>query len=161
RVPHDAPGTGAARPAARAYRRAGPRRSEATALDGAALAYVLRQVHNLTGESYGYVGEHRPMDPQRDWPSAFHLMWNRLLDDVQRCGGYRPDEATSLRRRLDRHLRCFDRPVRASLVHMDVWAQNLLVGAGGVLTGLLDWDRALWSDPEIEFAVLDYCGTSA
>jgi fructosamine-3-kinase len=28
------------------------------------------------------------------------------------------------------------------------------------LTGLLDWDRALWGDPEIEFAVLDYCGIS-
>jgi fructosamine-3-kinase len=28
------------------------------------------------------------------------------------------------------------------------------------LTGLLDWDRAPWGDPEIEFAVLDYCGIS-
>jgi len=28
------------------------------------------------------------------------------------------------------------------------------------LTCLLDWDRALWGDPEIEFAVLDYCGIS-
>jgi len=26
--------------------------------------------------------------------------------------------------------------------------------------GLLDWDRALWGDPEIEFAVLDYCSIS-
>ena len=25
---------------------------------------------------------------------------------------------------------------------------------------MLDWDRALWGDPEIEFAVLDYCGIS-
>jgi aminoglycoside phosphotransferase (APT) family kinase protein len=102
------------------------------------------------------------MAPQRDWPSAFHVLWNRLLDDVQRCGGYHPDEAARMRRLLDHHLECFDRPVRASLLHMDVWAQNLLVGEeGGTLTGLLDWDRALWGDPEIEFAVLGYCAISA
>ncbi len=28
------------------------------------------------------------------------------------------------------------------------------------MLGLLDWDRALWGDVEIEFAVLDYCGIS-
>ena len=43
---------------------------------------------------------------------------------------------------------------------MDVWAQNILVDEGGRLTGLVDWDRALWGDPEIEFAVLDYCDVS-
>jgi aminoglycoside phosphotransferase (APT) family kinase protein len=120
----------------------------------------LRQVHAITSDRYGYTGEHQPMTPQRDWPSAFHIMWTRLLDDVERCGGYRPDESASLRRLLDRHLACFDRPVPAALLHMDIWAQNLLVDAAGRLTGVLDWDRALWGDPEIEFAVLDFCGIS-
>jgi aminoglycoside phosphotransferase (APT) family kinase protein len=43
---------------------------------------------------------------------------------------------------------------------MDVWAQNILVDDASSLTGLVDWDRALWGDPEIEFAVLDYCAVS-
>jgi len=30
----------------------------------------------------------------------------------------------------------------------------------GNVTGLVDFDRALWGDVEIEFAVLDYCGIS-
>jgi fructosamine-3-kinase len=42
---------------------------------------------------------------------------------------------------------------------MDLWWENILV-EGGRITGVLDWDRALWGDPEIEFAVLDYCGMS-
>ncbi len=29
-----------------------------------------------------------------------------------------------------------------------------------VVDELIDWDRALWGDVEIEFAVLDYCGIS-
>jgi hypothetical protein len=28
------------------------------------------------------------------------------------------------------------------------------------VSGLVDFDRALWGDVEIEFAVLDYCGVS-
>jgi fructosamine-3-kinase len=43
---------------------------------------------------------------------------------------------------------------------MDVWSENILVDECSAVTGLIDWDRALWGDPEIEYAVLDYCGIS-
>jgi fructosamine-3-kinase len=43
---------------------------------------------------------------------------------------------------------------------MDIWSQNILVDDKGSVSGLVDFDRALWGDPEIEFAVLDYCGIS-
>ena len=43
---------------------------------------------------------------------------------------------------------------------MDIWHQNILVDDAGRVTGIVDWDRGLWGDPEIEFAVLDYCGIS-
>jgi aminoglycoside phosphotransferase (APT) family kinase protein len=122
----------------------------------------LRQVHGLIGAGYGYVGAHRPMEPQPDWASAFSIMWHELLADIERCVGYRPDEAVWMRRLLDRHIKVFDRRVPAALLHMDVWAENILADEddAGRLTGLIDWDRALWGDPEIEFAVLDYCGIS-
>jgi fructosamine-3-kinase len=43
---------------------------------------------------------------------------------------------------------------------MDIWSQNILIDQTGDVTGLVDFDRALWGDVEIEFAVLDYCGIS-
>src|SRR5262249_38688431 len=136
-------------------------------LTAAAVDKILREVgrclcqaHALTGDRYGYVGEHRPMEPQPDWASAFQIMWHSLLDDVERCGGYSPTEAAHMRRLADRHIKIFDRHVPASLLHMDVWAENILADEHGRLTALIDWDRALWGDPEIEFAVLDYCGIS-
>jgi fructosamine-3-kinase len=43
---------------------------------------------------------------------------------------------------------------------MDVWSQNILIDRAGNVTGLVDFDRALWGGVEIEFAVLDYCGIS-
>jgi len=126
----------------------------------------LRQLHALTaadhlgGEAHGYLGAHRPMEPQPTWAAAFRVMWNKLLDDVVACGSYTPDEAQGLRDLLDLYIERFDRPVVPRLLHMDVWSQNILIDESGNVTGLVDFDRALWGDVEIEFAVLDYCGIS-
>ena len=120
----------------------------------------LAQVHAVTAQTYGYLGEHRPMEPQPSWRDAFRVMWHKLLDDVEACGGYGPDEFDHMRLLLDHHEEVFECEVPASLLHMDIWHQNILVDGAGELTGIVDWDRALWGDPEIEFAVLDYCGVS-
>jgi fructosamine-3-kinase len=124
------------------------------------VGFYLAQMHALVADRYGYLGAHRPMQPQPTWVESFSVMWNSLLDDNVACGGYTPEEADALRRLLEVYRPHFDRPVPASLLHMDVWGQNILVSDGGDVTGLVDLDRALWGDPEIEFAVLDYCGLS-
>jgi fructosamine-3-kinase len=127
----------------------------------------LRRLHSLTASeclgrrAYGYLGAHGPMAPQDTWAAAFQIMWNKLLDDVVACGGYQAGEAQILRELLDRHIQHFDHPVVPRLLHMDIWSQNILVDETGRVTGLVDFDRALWGDVEIEFAVLDYCGISA
>jgi fructosamine-3-kinase len=126
----------------------------------------LLQLHTLTASEhlgdpgYGYLGAHRPMEPQPTWTAAFRVMWNKLLDDVVACGSYTAEEAQALRDLLELHIAHFERPVSARLLHMDVWSQNILVDGAGNVTGLVDFDRALWGDVEIEFAVLDYCGIS-
>jgi fructosamine-3-kinase len=126
----------------------------------------LRQLHALTAaehlgnERYGYLGAHQPMEPQSTWVAAFQVMWHKLLDDVVACGGYTQAEAQAMRDLLELHLEHFDRPVIPRLLHMDVWIQNILIDEAGNVTGLVDFDRALWGDVGIEFAVLDYCGIS-
>jgi len=126
----------------------------------------LRALHTLTTGAhlgqrlYGYLGAHRPMPPQPTWAEAFHVMWNMLLDDVVACGMYPEAEAQVFRDLLDAYREVFAREVASRLLHMDVWEQNILVDAEGNVTGLVDFDRALWGDVEIEFAVLDYCGIS-
>jgi len=121
----------------------------------------LRELHDNCRESrYGYLGEHRPMEPADTWAAAFRLMWSLLVEDIRACGAYDADEAKAVRGALDPHLKLFDREVPSCLLHMDIWGQNILVDEKGNVTGLVDWDRALWGDVEIEFAVLDYCGIS-
>lgn len=120
----------------------------------------LAQVHSLHAERHGYIGEHEPAPSADNWTDAFVVMWDFLLSDIEACGGYSGQEADAMRRLLESHLDKFTRNEPPSLLHMDVWAQNIMTGPGGELAGLLDWDRALWGDVEIEFAVLDYCGIS-
>ena len=141
--------------------------TEARGLAAPAMDAVFRRVggflaeaHALRRPAYGYLGEQGCMPPQAAWWPAFRIMWNKLIDDTVACGGYADAEAERLRVLLDRHRSVFDRDVPSCLLHMDVWHQNILVGDDGRVTGLIDWDRALWGDPEIEFAVLDYCGVS-
>ncbi len=120
----------------------------------------LAQVHSITSDEYGYTGVHGPMEPQAKWADAFKIMWDKLVEDIVRVGHYDASESRLLRDLLYRCLKHFDRPVQSSLLHMDFWQQNILVDENSVITGVLDWDRALWGDVEIEFAVLDYCGIS-
>ncbi|MEM7113350.1 MAG: aminoglycoside phosphotransferase family protein [Chloroflexota bacterium] len=120
----------------------------------------LAAVHQLTAEQHGYLGEHQPMTPQPNWADAFAIMWHKLIDDIVGVGHYDANESAFMRELFDKRYGLFDRPLTASLLHMDVWSQNILVNDRGDVTGLLDWDRALWGDVEIEFAVLDYCGIS-
>lgn len=118
----------------------------------------LAAVHSLQAQQYGYLGEHTPMAPKRSWREAFIAMWHALVDDVCSVGEYTDEEADRLRSFLEEHSPAFNHDPPASLLHMDVWEQNILVNDGGGVTGILDWDRALYGDPEIEFAVMEYCG---
>lgn len=120
----------------------------------------LAATHSLTADRHGYLGEHRPMPPMPTWVEAFDHMWNRMIDDVAAAGYYDSGEQARMRELFATRRPYFDRPLTPRLLHMDIWHQNILVDDDARVTGLLDWDRALWGDPEIEFAVLDYCGIS-
>lgn len=120
----------------------------------------LAQAHARTTEFYGYVGEHKPMPPGKSWQEAFDFMWETMIRQIIDMGAYTGDEGNLFLSAYEKHRHLFTYAGPPRLLHMDVWAQNILVDESGNVTGLLDWDRALWGDPEIEFAVLDYCGIS-
>lgn len=119
------------------------------------LGHFLRQLHhNVRGRQFGYHGPHRPMPPKRTWPDAFRLIWRKFLDDLVAIGAYSPDEADRYQALLENNLRHFNHIRDASLLHMDIWEQNILTD-GHEITGIIDWDRALWGDPELELAVIE------
>lgn len=122
---------------------------------GSSLAELHRRCH---ARQFGYLGAHAPMVPADRWSDAFMDMWDRLMGDLEACGVFLPENADDARRAIERNIGAFDYTGDARLLHMDIWTQNILVDQEGTLCGIIDWDRALWGDPELEFAVLAYCG---
>ncbi|MGK7396539.1 MAG: phosphotransferase family protein [Candidatus Cyclobacteriaceae bacterium M3_2C_046] len=121
-------------------------------------AYLKELHQKCQSDQYGYLGPHKCMEPKSSWEKAFHEMWNKLIDDIENCGVYKLNDAMIARKALDNHLEKFKLTQPASLLHMDIWSQNIMVDHSGKVTGIVDWDRTLWGDPGIEFAVADYCG---
>jgi len=126
------------------------------------MGVLLKEIHQIHEVKYGYLGEHHPMEPQETWWDAFSIMWKKMLRDIYNCKFYTKKEVKRFEALLEQSKSHFQvrEGIPSSLLHMDVWAQNILINKKGEITGVVDWDRALWGDPEIEFAVLDYCGIS-
>ena len=73
-------------------------------------------------------------------------MFSNVLGDAARGGvsfAFTPD---MLLARLKRDRACFNLVTTPSLVHLDMWDGNIFVHEGH-LSGVIDWERALWGDP--------------
>lgn len=124
------------------------------------LGKTLREVHCIQNVWHGYPDGSNTGPRESNWYNAFKNIWNRLLEDIVTTGLYGIQKQARLSTLLEKHSRAFTHDPKPSLLHMDIWSQNILIGSDGELLGLVDWDRGLWGDPEIEFSVLEYCGTS-
>ncbi len=124
------------------------------------LGKAVREFHSITNQWYGYPRGSNTGPEETNWFDAFKNMWSRLLRDIVSTGIYGKDTANRLENLLLEKEKAFIHNSTPSLLHMDIWSQNILIDKHGNLTGLVDWDRGLWGDPEIEFSVLEYCGTS-
>ncbi|HXK59299.1 MAG TPA: aminoglycoside phosphotransferase family protein [Acidobacteriota bacterium] len=122
----------------------------------------IAQVHGLTDPEnrFGYLGEHRCMEPQKTWSAAFQLMFELELKDIIRCGIYDEETARWAANLLRRHSYVFEACQTSRLLHGDIWVTNLLVSDDGTVTGVLDFDRACWGDIEWDLAIADYCGVT-
>jgi aminoglycoside phosphotransferase (APT) family kinase protein len=123
------------------------------------LGNIMRQVHGIKNDWFGYPEGSGTGPKEKIWFNAFKNMWDRLLDDILSTGIYSAKEKERLSSLLEKNKNVFDSSSVPALLHMDIWSQNLLCDSGGNLTGIVDWDRGLWGDPEIEFSVMEYCGT--
>jgi fructosamine-3-kinase len=140
------------------------------ALAGAAQQRAFREwgacvarIHALTdpGNRFGYLGEHRCMEPQPTWLEAFVEMYRRELEDIAACGVYDRVTADGAMKMLEENLDAFDGHCDTSrLLHGDLWLTNLLVAPSGEVTGVIDFDRACWGDIEWDLAIAEYCGVT-
>lgn len=102
-----------------------------------------RQMTAIRGEQFGLLG-----DGQR-FPTLHGLvtyLFRHVLGDARAMQvdlGYTAGELLS---RLAADQAIFDEVKGPSLVHWDMWEGNLFV-LDGELSGVIDWERAMWADP--------------
>lgn len=108
-----------------------------------------RRINELKGESFGLFN---PPDGSRfrTWREAFSRLIGDVLDDAVRLGAQMPVDTGLIRRGIDELLPALDEVREPRLVHWDLWEGNVFVDEGRI-TALIDWERALWGDPLMEF----------
>ena len=102
-----------------------------------------RQLTAIRSDTFGLLG-----DDQR-FPTLHAMlqyMFRHVLHDAQARSIDLELSADQLLALLDADRAVFDEVRTASLVHWDMWEGNIFV-QDGELCGIIDWERAMWSDP--------------
>ncbi len=72
-----------------------------------------------------------------------------VVGDLERAGADMGVSSAELLGQLLADKPYFDEVTEPSLVHFDIWENNIIV-CGDEIAGILDWERALWGEPLME-----------
>ncbi len=108
---------------------------------------IVRAINSYIGSYFGYPGN--PELQGGDWPETFSLMFESLLKDGEAIGAQLVAPYDELHRLVSRHKGALSEVVSPRLVHWDLWDTNILIDDGSI-TGVIDFERALWADPLME-----------
>ncbi len=109
----------------------------------------LRQMNAIRGPSFGYFAQ--PEFQFSTWREAFTAMLENILQDGRDAGVELPISYETLCVRLPVFYAALDDVTRPALIHWDLWDGNIIVDPETkTITGILDFERALWADPLME-----------
>ncbi len=119
------------------------------------IGHIIRAINTFTGSYFGYEGN--PALRAATWREAFVKICAALFEDGRKKDVVYPFPTAEMRALLLQHAAALDEVTLPALVHWDAWDSNFFVAEGHV-TGILDFERALWADPlmEAQFRVLNW-----
>lgn len=121
------------------------------------LGEYVRQLHGIEGGECGYPERAAPTGD--NWRELFYRYAELIFGDCCGCGIISEQERDYFLSIYAKYKDIIPSEPR-SLLHLDLWTQNILT-ENGKISGILDFDRGLYGDPELEFAVLDTYGYSS
>ncbi len=128
-------------------------RSELTADEQARLdqrtGELLRQMNAITGDTFGYFAQ--PETRQASWKEAFKWMLSAVISDGIDAQVKLTMSKAEIFERLEPHFHILDEVSVPQLIHWDLWDGNIFVDPESKnITGIIDFERALWADPLME-----------
>ncbi len=108
---------------------------------------IVREINGFSGTYFGYDGN---PDLRADtWKEAFIKIVDSVLEDGSRKNVVYDYSYDELRAAVLKHSPALEEITTPCLVHWDAWDPNFFVKDGKV-TGILDFERALWAEPLME-----------
>jgi len=121
---------------------------EQAAIDNAVGGFV-RQIGRVRGAAFGCYAQ--PENQRPTWRAAFALMLENLLADGQDLKVELPLPYDELMAKISAHFEVLDEVQTPQLVHWDLWDGNVFVDpVTRTVTGVIDFERAMWADPLME-----------
>lgn len=108
---------------------------------------IIREINTFPGTYFGYDGN--PELRAATWKDAFIKIVESVLEDAARKDVQFDFSYDALRAALHKHAPALDEITTPCLVHWDAWNPNFFV-KNGRITGIIDFERALWAEPLME-----------
>ncbi len=107
-----------------------------------------RQINRIENKTFGYLAQ---KDKQfGSWKKAFGSIASDILSDGKEADIKLPLAYGKIENIFSSFLYACDDVKTAKLIHWDLWQGNVLV-KNEVITGIIDFERALWGDPLMEY----------
>jgi aminoglycoside phosphotransferase (APT) family kinase protein len=108
----------------------------------------LRQMNQIRGQDFGYFAGAKRFST---WPECFDHMLQGVLQDGQDADVALPLAYPELLALARSNYDCLRSVITPNLVHWDLWDGNIFVDPATLqITGIIDFERALWGDPLME-----------
>ncbi|MRN52371.1 phosphotransferase [Paenibacillus sp. LC-T2] len=108
-----------------------------------------RIINEIRGEHFGLFSV-APHASASSWRDTFMHMFTSLLEDARRLGAEMPIAVETIEVRVATISHVLDEVTEPRLIHWDLWDGNVFVRDGRIVA-LIDWERALWGDPLMEY----------
>lgn len=111
------------------------------------IGQIVREINSFPGNYFGYDGN--PGLRADTWQEAFIKIVDSVLEDAARKNVRFDFSYSELRAIVLNHVPALQEVTSPCLVHWDAWNPNFFV-RDGQITGIIDFERALWADPLME-----------
>jgi len=108
---------------------------------------IIREINTFPGTYFGYDGN--PELRASTWQEAFIKIVASVMEDAARKDVQFDFSYEELRTAVHKHAPALAEITAPCLVHWDAWNPNFFVKDGRI-TGIIDFERALWAEPLME-----------
>lgn len=117
------------------------------------LGQYLHHLHQVVGSSFGFVSRVQAGRRFAKWSDALIFEIEDITGRLENLGGLSEAQATAVRTWFYRSAELLDEIKIPRLLHTDLWAGNVLLDQESLeIKAMIDSDRAVFGDPDFEFA---------